>query len=448
MTYKLTAELLDSLEIAMCIFDSSDCAVAWNRHFVHFFPEHLGHIYAGEHYSENLRRFYRSRLKAEEIEFLERYVSDGVARHRTQTQPYFFEHKGRVLRVAIKNLPNGYRARVWNIENRSLVTSSSTFRSTAKSTSLPPAKTIQLLEELNEGAVIFDGKSANILYCNDHFVTQYGCASRESVIGHTFASLLESIWRAESHSDERLLRNQDLVAALRDGALFTGAPFAVPLPGERWMRVINKQTATGNFHSFHSDVTAVKREEQLLRDSEMTTRAQLKKLEMISEKLRSESFSDPLTGLANRRAFENELARLCLTAGPHALLYLDLDGFKPVNDELGHLAGDALLVKISHLLCNGVRAGDTVCRLGGDEFALLLHSCPEQKALQTARSLANKVAGESLHLSTTKLILGASVGVRCFSKGENPNTVLNEADIACYKAKKNGRGRAELYTST
>lgn len=64
------------------------------------------------------------------------------------------------------------------------------------------------------------------------------------------------------------------------------------------MRVINKQTATGNFHSFHSDVTAVKREEQLLRDSEMTTRAQLKKLEMISEKLRSESFSDPLTGLA------------------------------------------------------------------------------------------------------------------------------------------------------
>ena len=214
------------------------------------------------------------------------------------------------------------------------------------------------------------------------------------------------------------------------------------------MRVINKQAATGNFHSFHSDITAVKREEQLLRDSEMTTRAQLKQLEVISEKLRSESFSDPLTGLANRRAFENELARLCLTAGPHALLYLDLDGFKPVNDELGHLAGDALLVKISHLLRNEVRAGDTVCRLGGDEFALLLHSCPEQKALQTAHSLANKVAEESLHLSITKLTLGASVGVRCFSEGENPNTVLNEADIACYKAKKNGRGRAELYAST
>ena len=76
--YTLTASLLDSLTIGMCVFDAQDRTVQWNEHFLRFFPEHADHIHAGEPYQENLRRFYRVRLPAEPQASIERYVQDGI----------------------------------------------------------------------------------------------------------------------------------------------------------------------------------------------------------------------------------------------------------------------------------------------------------------------------------------------------------------------------------
>ena len=109
-------DTLDGLDVALCAFDDSDRTLAWNSTFFKFFPEHAGHVYVGEPYEANLRRFYTQRLDAQELPNIERYITAGVERHRAQTRPYSFEHRG--LRVHVSSLPiDGVgRVRVWRAE--------------------------------------------------------------------------------------------------------------------------------------------------------------------------------------------------------------------------------------------------------------------------------------------------------------------------------------------
>src|SRR5690349_8850951 len=87
-------ETLDGLGLATCVFDENDAALLWNRTFLKFFPEHEPHIHVGEPYRSNLRRFYESRLRGEELQAIDRYVDEGVARHRGQYRPFTFMHSG------------------------------------------------------------------------------------------------------------------------------------------------------------------------------------------------------------------------------------------------------------------------------------------------------------------------------------------------------------------
>src|SRR5690348_3256570 len=91
---ELVAKILDGLGIAMCVFDSSDRTVLWNDTFLHFFPEHSRHIHKGEPYRQNLERFYHYRLSPEEMTHIGDYIERGVLRHRSQTRPFTFEHRG------------------------------------------------------------------------------------------------------------------------------------------------------------------------------------------------------------------------------------------------------------------------------------------------------------------------------------------------------------------
>ena len=99
------AETLDSLDVAVAVFDDADCVLLWNRAFLKFFPEHAGHIHESEPYRANLRRFYEGRLSAAELPAIERYIDEGVARHRTQQLPFAYEHRGMRLRAASLPLP-------------------------------------------------------------------------------------------------------------------------------------------------------------------------------------------------------------------------------------------------------------------------------------------------------------------------------------------------------
>ena len=159
---------------------------------------------------------------------------------------------------------------------------------------------------------------------------------------------------------------------------------------------------------------------------------------------------DALTGLINRREFDNRLHATVLTAqrgeGVHALLYVDLDQFKVVNDTCGHQAGDRLLRDVTGLLQSRVRAADTIARLGGDEFGVLLENCTVEQSTRIAESVRQAIRDFRFTWGATTLSVGASVGiVQISSDTESVANVMSAADIACYAAKDEGRNRIHLY---
>ncbi|PMV23328.1 MULTISPECIES: EAL domain-containing protein [unclassified Pseudomonas] len=160
---------------------------------------------------------------------------------------------------------------------------------------------------------------------------------------------------------------------------------------------------------------------------------------------------DALTGLANRREFEYRLEQVLhpmgtQQGGRHALMFLDLDQFKLVNDTCGHAAGDELLRHICALLQSDLREGDTLARLGGDEFGILLENCPAAAAEKIAESLRHTV--QSLHFVWKGRPFMTTVSIGLVHLGHTPTTLetsLRAADMACYMAKEKGRNRVQVY---
>ncbi|MGY4830134.1 diguanylate cyclase domain-containing protein [Sphaerotilaceae bacterium SBD11-9] len=167
------------------------------------------------------------------------------------------------------------------------------------------------------------------------------------------------------------------------------------------------------------------------------------------QKLLDASQTDALTGVLNRAGFDQRIHEALDRAGrePHllALLCLDLDGFKPVNDEHGHAAGDALLTAVARRLQRILRPPDILARLGGDEFAVVL---PDVKNLAAATVVARKIVnalGEPFRIDDKMVHIGASVGVALAVNGQDTVAVLMQrADAALYQAKRAGRGRHEV----
>ena len=159
---------------------------------------------------------------------------------------------------------------------------------------------------------------------------------------------------------------------------------------------------------------------------------------------------DALTGLANRREFEYRLEQalhnLTRQAGRHALMFLDLDQFKLVNDTCGHAAGDELLRHICALLQSGLRENDTLARLGGDEFGILLENCSPEAAEKIAEGLRQTV--QNLHFVWKGRPFVTTVSIGLVHIAQNPTTLeasLRAADMACYMAKEKGRNRVQVY---
>jgi diguanylate cyclase (GGDEF)-like protein len=158
---------------------------------------------------------------------------------------------------------------------------------------------------------------------------------------------------------------------------------------------------------------------------------------------------DSLTGLANRAAFrarlEAALARPERRSGTLAVLFVDLDDFKDVNDTLGHAAGDDLLSVVAARLAATVRSGDLVARLGGDEFALLLDGVPDPAvALAVAERTVTALAAP-VEINGTWVHVGASVGLAMRHDDSDPESLMREADVAMYTAKGRGKNRVEQY---
>lgn len=162
---------------------------------------------------------------------------------------------------------------------------------------------------------------------------------------------------------------------------------------------------------------------------------------------------DALTGLINRREFDNRLHAAVASAqrgeGARALLYIDLDQFKIVNDTCGHQAGDRLLRDITGLLQTRVRVSDTIARLGGDEFGVLLDDCTLEQAARIAEGVRQAIRDYHFEWGAHTMSVGASVGVvEIKHDTENVASIMTAADIACYTAKDGGRNRIYVYDSS
>ncbi len=160
---------------------------------------------------------------------------------------------------------------------------------------------------------------------------------------------------------------------------------------------------------------------------------------------------DAVTGLINRREFTNRLVEALdgtheNNEQTHALLYLDLDQFKVVNDTIGHTAGDELLLQISELVQANIRSTDVLARLGGDEFGILLERCTEERAMDVAEAIRSAVEEYRFEWQEAFTSVRCSIGVVLVTH-ECPNvgSVMSSADVACYSAKDMGRNRIHLY---
>ncbi|SIQ33907.1 sensor domain-containing diguanylate cyclase [Bosea sp. TND4EK4] len=412
---------LDMLGIGACEYDAELRAVSWNSAFLRFFPEHEGHIRVGEAYADNLRRFYAAGLEPGELPDIERCIAEGVARHLNQTQPFEFLHGGRRLRASSLPSPSGGRVRLWqSLDRRAEVV--------ALTDAMLPV--FEALRFIPDGATIVDGDD-RIIVANDAFRQLYDLAENRVIVGEKLDQVLAEAW-----GDEAVIA--DRRATIRAGLRYDGAPFEVELPGGRWRRVLSRHSVEGIGCFIHADITSGKRQHiELLQAQEALHRA--------NADLRLLSQTDALTGLANRRHFMNVLAGEAARAQKLALLIVDVDHFKGVNDQFGHVVGDACLKKVASLIgALPVPQGCTIARLGGEEFGLLLPGPASETALLLAEAVRGAFAQEPWHRLSPRLHgLTVSIGHCCAGGPLDGDALYASADDALYVAKRRGRDRVE-----
>lgn len=560
-------DILDGLDVALCAFDEDDCAIAWNRAFFKFFPEHEGHVYAGEPYHANLRRFYTGRLDAHELPNIDRYIAAGVDRHRAQTRPYSFEHRG--LRVQVASLPIAGvgRVRVWRAQalHQTDASEAADIHEPGYLRS-PVIESTEFFDRIPDGLMVC-GEDRRIQWVNEPFMQIYGFTDRAAAVGLTFDEVYRNVWAAGGPGD--MAPFYDGLSILQENMRFVGAPFEVPLPRTCWSRVIAKQGVDGTVFYAHVDITDFKRQQHLLAQAERSARdseAQLREKSILLEatlesmdqgvakisatgivelcnrralellelpedlmaskpslasvvayqrargefdltsrevqdmlrhdggldglnvydrprpngrilevqtvpikgggalrtftdvtqrkeaeqRIRHVAEHDGLTALLNRSAFlqilQAAVADVRRSGRGFAVLYVDLDGFKPINDRFGHAVGDQLLTWVAQQLTQVARGDDVVARLGGDEFALLQRGVTDRdSACRLAERLVQAI-GQPTEIESHFIQIGASVGiVMSPADAVDAEELLRKADSAMYLAKASGRGCARIY---
>ena len=187
------------------------------------------------------------------------------------------------------------------------------------------------------------------------------------------------------------------------------------------------------------DVALEQRDPAQLLEEIARLRAEVSRLESRVEELDRLAHRDPLVPLANRRGMLRELETMIARHDRHdtpaAVLFVDLNDLKTLNDSFGHMGGDAALVTVAEKLLEGTRATDCVARLGGDEFCVLLEHADEKSAIETAERLIAIIADGDCSFEGLSMPLSVAIGVTLIEKGDTPATVLARADKAMYRVK-------------
>ncbi|MGB7985844.1 MAG: EAL domain-containing protein [Terracidiphilus sp.] len=286
------------------------------------------------------------------------------------------------------------------------------------------------LFERNQAAVYTWQPDGRITECNQAFVNMLGLSSREELIGRSYWDLeVDEARRAQLKDSlgEEPLSNCDASLLRSDGAIVRLLENITPVPTPEG--VVYETTAI--------DVT-------LLRENQA-------ELQKARDAAVHEALNDPLTGLPNRRCLMEKISSMVSRTrrkeNLFALLYIDLDGFKQVNDSLGHQVGDALLVQMASCLRSWIREGDLLARLGGDEFLVILDRLYSREDAALVATNLLKSISHPFQVKGHELTIGASIGISIYPDDSvDAEQLLQQADSAMYAAKREGKNRFIQYT--
>ncbi len=301
-------------------------------------------------------------------------------------------------------------------------------RAGAGAEALLPA--FEALRFIPDGAMLLDGED-RIIATNDAFRKLYDIPADTMVVGLRFDEIVSECWRGVSTV-------AGLRASILNGLRYDGAPFEIELPGQRWRRVVARHTLEGLSCFIHADTTAAKRQQAALISAQDALRQANAELVKLAQ-------TDGLTGLANRRRFIECLASEAARPQSLALLIVDVDHFKAINDQFGHIAGDACLRLVAQII-DGPPTGAAriVARLGGEEFGVLIADATSGEAMAVAEAIRQALAQAPWRAVDAQL-QGAtvSIGLCCGVGPLDGDALYARADAALYAAKRNGRDRIE-----
>jgi diguanylate cyclase (GGDEF)-like protein/PAS domain S-box-containing protein len=282
-----------------------------------------------------------------------------------------------------------------------------------------------VFEHAQEGILITDTRGV-VLDVNDTFLALTGYA-RDEVVG----------------------KNPRFLSSGRQDANFYKAMWAALTSSGNWRGELWNRRKDGSLYVQRTSISAVRDTHGAI-SHYIGLSYDVTALRESQEQLEQMAYFDALTGLPNRRLLADRLkqaiAQSMRTDKLLAICYLDLDGFKPINDNWGHAAGDRLLVEASSRLTNSVRTGDTVSRLGGDEFVVLLENLSHIDECEYAIERIRKALHQPFQLTEGDAQVSASIGVTLFPiDSSDPDTLIRHADQAMYAAKQGGRNRYQLF---
>jgi PAS domain-containing protein len=262
------AAALDRLHVAVCAFDADDRTAVWNDTYLRFFPEHVGYIHEGEPYRSNLRRFYRVRLEPEELGLLERYVEEGVSRPSDEQAPQAFSHRGFWLQASEQAGPEG-RVCLWT-RAPGVVPGAANDASIEGPGMAGLASGLDLFEHVGDG-IMLTVQGGRIGWVNEAFVAMYRLPDKARAMQGDFIDVYLAAWRGAEPSERP--RFEAGLALLEENLCFAGVPYELPLPGDRWVRIVEQRRPDG-FGSFaHVDISLLKRRQDRLLRAEEQARA-------------------------------------------------------------------------------------------------------------------------------------------------------------------------------
>ncbi len=285
---------------------------------------------------------------------------------------------------------------------------------------------LQRAVEQSASVIVITDAEGCIEYVNPRFTEVTGYSAEEAIgqtprllkSGEASLEVYQELWRTIKSGEEW---RGDLHNRRKDGTLYWASETISPIR--------NGRGEITHFIAVQEDVTEARE---------------------LAERLAHQAAHDSLTGLINRSEFELRLATLLSSTrreagSQHALVYIDLDQFKVINDTCGHAAGDELLRQIANLMRRHLRQQDVLARLGGDEFGILLRDCPPEMAARIMGKLHEMVVAYRFGWEDSHFRIGMSAGVVPIT-ATSPDTaeLLKQADATCYAAKEEGRGRIRI----